>query len=248
MSAPNAGGKVALAIVPPETMLIDHEQRIKALERGPLIVTEVVVESTSTDLLYGTSPPDDSVGITGNFYIDTTNHHLYGPKGSVTWPTTYTDLRPVEIYEQPTEPLTAGVGAIWIDTDELPVTGPTGPAGPTGPTGPLGLTGAKGDTGNVGPTGDPGPTGPAGPTGPPGAVTVYEQPGTPATTAVGTIWIDTDATPPIWTAPPFELPHYAVTVGHTVDRSFNPSTAASAEVANVLGTLIDDLKAAGVIT
>ena len=38
----------------------------------------------------------------------------------------------VEIYSQPTEPVTNTIGAIWIDTDEAPPTGNVPPGGTTG--------------------------------------------------------------------------------------------------------------------
>jgi microcystin-dependent protein len=95
-------------------------------------------------------------------------------------------------------------------------TGLTGSTGPPGPTGSTGAQGPKGDTGATGSTGPPGPTGPQGstgaqgpqgstgsqgppgPQGPTGVTEVYEQPGQPASTNVGALWIDTDETPPIW--------------------------------------------------
>src|SRR4249919_1450288 len=77
--------------------------------------------------------------------------------------------------------------------------GATGPPGPAGPTGPPGATGAQGPPGAAstvpgpaGPTGPTGPTGSTGATGAPGVAEVYEQPGTPASTNVGALWIDTD--------------------------------------------------------
>jgi hypothetical protein len=80
------------------------------------------------------------------------------------------------------------------------VPGGAGPPGPTGPTGPAGSggsgDGATGATGPTGPTGPTGASGPTGPTGPTGSVLVYEQPATPPTTVVGTLWIDTDEIPP----------------------------------------------------
>lgn len=36
--------------------------------------------------------------------------------------------------------------------------------------------------------------------------------------------------------------NYDVTAGYTTDRSFNPSSTTLNEVANVLGSLIDDLR------
>jgi len=74
----------------------------------------------------------------------------------------------------------------------IPMRGTPGPPGPTGPPGP---------SGPAGPTGPPGPAstvpGPPGPVGPAGSVDVYEQPNTPTEpTEIGSLWIDTDASPP----------------------------------------------------
>ena len=40
---------------------------------------------------------------------------------------------------------------------------------------------------------------------------------------------------------------YSVTAGYTADRAFDPQITSINEVAAVLGTLIDDLRAAGVL-
>ena len=96
----------------------------------------------------------------------------------------------------PTAPLDAPVGRIWLDTSTNPgvlrykgsdgawhegssaggggtgatgATGPAGPTGATGTTGPAGPTGATGPAGPAGPTGATGPAGPAGATGPAGS-------------------------------------------------------------------------------
>jgi hypothetical protein len=114
-----------------------------------------------TTLRYGAGVPGSGVGVDGDFYIDTTNDRLYGPKATGAWPGAYVDL-----------------------------IGPTGPTGPTGSTGPAGpantltvgtvTAGGTGDpaavtiTGTapsqtvsfVLPKGDTGPTGPTGPEGP----------------------------------------------------------------------------------
>lgn len=74
---------------------------------------------------------------------------------------------------------------------------------------------------------------------------VYSQPDQPATTTVGALWIDTDALPAPWFNPVAQT--YAMTAGYTADRAMNPQAATVNEVAAVLATLIDDLKAAGVI-
>jgi hypothetical protein len=69
------------------------------------------------------------------------------------------------------------------------VPGPPGPTGPSGPAGPTGPTGPQGPASTV-----PGPPGPIGPA---GSVDVYEQPNIPTEpTEIGSLWIDTDASPP----------------------------------------------------
>ena len=92
----------------------------------------------------GTAAPTSAIGNAGDFYIETTNKRLYGPRTAAGWPATYTAL-----------------------------IGPTGPQGPIGATGPKGSTGAAGPAGPQGATGPSGPQGPmgvAGPAGPQGAV------------------------------------------------------------------------------
>jgi hypothetical protein len=66
------------------------------------------VGSPGNTIRNGSGPPDPSLGVAGDFYIDTTNHVIYGPKSntSTNW----------------------GTGTSLI--------GPTGPTGPVGPVGP----------------------------------------------------------------------------------------------------------------
>lgn len=75
---------------------------------------------------------------------------------------------------------------------------------------------------------------------------VYSQPTPPLTTTVGALWIDTDETPPVWSTY-FVNQLYTITAGYTADRQMNPSLTTISEVATVLATLIDDLKAAGIL-
>jgi hypothetical protein len=76
-------------------------------------------------VLNGTgSPTDNSLGNNGDFYIDTAEDVLYGPKAGGTWPGTGTSL-----------------------------VGPAGTAGSTGPAGPAGPQGAPGPAGPAGPAG-----------------------------------------------------------------------------------------------
>lgn len=86
----NPGGKLGRANTPPETILIDHENRIKILERGG-VVSGVIVESGGT-LLWGIGPPTNPIGIPNDFFIDIDTGRLYGPKTEV-WDTgTYIKL------------------------------------------------------------------------------------------------------------------------------------------------------------
>jgi hypothetical protein len=94
-------------------------------------------------ILSGAGTPSKTLGINGDFYIDTKNLNLYGPKTKGVWKVT-TSLRPKE-------PAAASV-----------VVGDTGPAGTTGATG---QQGDKGDKGDKGITGDKGATGATGTTG-----------------------------------------------------------------------------------
>jgi hypothetical protein len=74
---------------------------------------------------------------------------------------------------------------------------------------------------------------------------VYSQPDMPATTTVGALWIDTDEAPPAWSAAVYQI--YSMQTGYTADRTLNPQASSPNEIATVLATLIDDLKAAGII-
>jgi len=74
---------------------------------------------------------------------------------------------------------------------------------------------------------------------------VYVQPDQPASTTVGALWIDTDTVPPTFTSVVQQT--YAITAGYTSDRALNPQICSLSEVATVLGTLIDDLRVAGIL-
>ena len=76
-------------------------------------------------ILNGSGAPSKSLGINGDFYIDTKNLNLYGPKTKGVWKVT-TSLKAKE----------AATAAV--------VTGDTGPTGPKGETGAQGEKGDKG--------------------------------------------------------------------------------------------------------
>ena len=48
--------------------------------------------AAGSKILSGTSAPAASVGAQGDWYINTSNARMYGPKGASGWPGTYTDL------------------------------------------------------------------------------------------------------------------------------------------------------------
>ena len=96
--------------------------------------------AAGTSLLSGSAPPTNAVGGVGDFYINTGNNTLIGPKSATSWPAVGTSL-----------------------------VGPQGAAGVTGPTGSTGATGAQGAAGTPGIAGSTGPAGAAGATGSTGA-------------------------------------------------------------------------------
>ena len=85
--------------------------------------------ATGTDgrsVLYGAGAPLVGTGANGDFYINTSNSFIYGPKSAGAWP--------------------AGVSLVGLTGAK----GDTGAAGAKGDTGTAGATGAKGDTGATG--------------------------------------------------------------------------------------------------
>ncbi len=89
------------------------------------------------NILNGEGHPSVSVGVTGDFYIDTVNFKIYGPRTASGW--------------------------IWGAGTNL--MGPRGPRGARGARGAAGAAGAAGAIGAVGPAGAIGAVGPTGPTG-----------------------------------------------------------------------------------
>lgn len=121
-------------------------------------------------ILSGPGVPAKSLGINGDFYIDTKNLNLYGPKTKGVWKVT-TSLRAQEV------PVvsnivgeTGAMGQTGPKGDkgapgEKGATGATGPQGVQGLTGAVGATGTKGETGATGPAGATGAMGATGPAG-----------------------------------------------------------------------------------
>jgi hypothetical protein len=113
-------------------------------------------------ILSGAGVPSKTTGINGDFYIDTKNANLYGPKTKGVWKLT-TSLRPLPVKTTPAIP------------------GATGAAGTTGAAGLIGPRGLPGIAGDKGATGLTGATGATGSAGLPGSAGVAGTPGTPGT-------------------------------------------------------------------
>ena len=161
----------SLAILP--SAIAGEKASNKAAGPSPTTVVNTI--------LSGAGVPSKTLGINGDFYIDTKNLNLYGPKTKGVWKIT-TSLRPKE-------PVAASV--VVGDTGPAGATGATGQqgdkgdkgiTGEKGATGASGLQGATGFTGATGCTGATGFTGATGATGTTGAPGLKGETGTAGTT------------------------------------------------------------------
>ena len=96
-------------------------------------------------LASGTGGPVSTVGNVSDFYIDTTNKRIYGPKTASGWPTAFVSMVGIQ----------GGIGAQGIRG----LTGATGAKGSQGAQGSIGFTGATGANGAEGAKGLKGDTG-----------------------------------------------------------------------------------------
>jgi hypothetical protein len=133
-------------------------------------------------ILNGKGAPKSSLGIDGDFYIDTRSLLIYGPKIKGKWPTPQNIQGPAGPSGSDGKNGNDGK-AISSTTNATGAQGPQGPQGIAGPMGPSGLPGAqgpagdKGDPGVAGAAGSPGPQGPTGAQGPQGATGAQGQTG-----------------------------------------------------------------------
>jgi len=155
----------------------------------PPEVATAAGRSSSTPIntiLNGKGAPKSSLGINGDFYIDTRSLLIYGPKTKGKWPAPKNLQGPTGPSGSDGRNGTDGKSA--INTNINSVTGPQGERGAVGPQGekgekgekgdaglpgapgPAGLPGAPGPTGASGSNGSQGPQGPLGATGASGAV------------------------------------------------------------------------------
>ena len=157
-------------------------------------------KSIANTVLSGAGVPAKSLGIDGDFYIDTKSMNMYGPKKNNSWPL------PVSLRGPQGPAGIAGSDGKNASTSSVSAgaagaAGPQGSAGPAGPAGPKGETGATGPQGPAGPagsnTGTVGPAGPKGDTGATGAQGPKGDTGTvPSIQSVNlTQWTMSTATP-----------------------------------------------------
>ena len=98
-------------------------------------------KSIANTVLSGAGVPAKSLGIDGDFYIDTKSMNMYGPKKNNSWPL------PVSM-RGPQGPTGAAGSDGKNGTSGAVSAGTAGAAGPQGPAGPAG---PKGETGATGP-------------------------------------------------------------------------------------------------
>jgi hypothetical protein len=139
--------------------------------------------SIPNTILNGKGVPVASLGINGDFYIDTRSLLIYGPKSKGKWPLPQNLQGPIGATgvtgsdgKNGSDAKSGTSNASIVGTTgpqgERGLTGASGPAGPAGATGSSGsgggtpgATGAAGATGATGASGSAGSIGPAGPTG-----------------------------------------------------------------------------------
>lgn len=137
-------------------------------------------------ILTGAKAPGADVGAAGDYFIDSLEGTLYGPKAADgSWPRAMSLVGPTGA---------AGAqGEVGPQGDVGPE-GQVGPQGDVGPQGPVGLTGSPGVNGATGAQGPAGPTGPAGAPGAHGA-TLLTGEGSPTAQngAEGDYYIDSES-------------------------------------------------------
>jgi hypothetical protein len=106
-----------------------------------------VVPADGLNVLSGAGVPDNTLGLTGEIYIDLTNQNLY-KKITGAW-----------VFQFSVKGETGATGATGAASTVAGPTGATGPQGPQGNTGPRGPQGVQGIDGAVGPEGPQGESG-----------------------------------------------------------------------------------------
>ena len=148
--------------------------------------------SIPNTILNGTNAPTKSIGINGDFYIDTKNLNIYGRKKNNAWPLPISLRGTAGTAGTDGKSGTPGVagsdGKTVTNTSTVAGTaGATGSTGATGLTGAAGSNGTAGETGAAGASGSAGPAGPPGPAGSTGATGATGATGSPGTSGVTTV-------------------------------------------------------------
>ncbi len=125
--------------------------------------------SIPNTILNGKGAPLNSLGINGDFYIDTRSLLIYGPKVKSKWPTPQNLQGPTGAAgASGSDGKNGNDGKVSNASGTAGPAGPQGPSGAAGPAGPAGPAGATGPAGSGG--GTPGPTGATGASGAPGSI------------------------------------------------------------------------------
>jgi len=148
---------LALSIALLPSALAVEKTSIKAAGPSPTTVVNTIRS--------GSGAPAKTLGINGDFYIDTKNLNLYGPKTKGVWKIT-TSLKAKSIPVDANVIVESGAKG---DKGEKGTTGDKGATGATGVQGIQGLTGPLGITGLAGTSGESGAPGVAGAKGETGA-------------------------------------------------------------------------------
>ncbi len=215
---------LALSITP---LLITGNLTTTSAQANPLKKSTIakagrVVTPGINTLLSGKGAPKSTKGIDGDFYIDTNNMNIYGPKTNNKWPASV-PLKgtPGTNGTNGSNGATGATGAKGTSTtgiDGAPgapgATGPSGAPGSTGPAGSgspgaAGSNGASGSNGTNGTNGSPGSIGATGPKGETGTVGLTGPAGSGAVTVIsltsggGANWGLSSATPSTTFSDPF---------------------------------------------
>jgi hypothetical protein len=163
------GSKSLLAITIAATLAL-----IPSAIAAPKTTTKAAGRITTpvvNTILNGVGIPSKTIGINGDFYIDTKNLNLYGPKTKGSWKVG-TSLKQADPKSVTTVNGAVGDKGAQGDKGDKGATGSTGATGSAGLSGAVGVAGAKGDdgaTGAMGISGTTGSSGPVGSAGPAGA-------------------------------------------------------------------------------
>ena len=128
------------------------------------------VSTSANTIRNGRGAPANSLGVDGDFYIDTLKLNMYGPKVNGVWPAPISLRGPAGVDgKSGTNGIEGKTGATGSNGNTSSTAGQQGARGPTGPQGSQGISGTQGLLGSIGLTGEVGPTGPTGPIGPIGS-------------------------------------------------------------------------------